>query len=135
MVKKILRAFAIETSALYLTSAWFKGLVFTGGVESLILTGFALGLASMLIKPLINIFLMPINLVTFNLFRWLNNVVMIFLVDLILPNFTVTSFSFPGLISTYLDLPPIYLDQGIPAFFGFAIVISLISGVIHWLLD
>jgi putative membrane protein len=135
MVKKILRAFAIETAALYLTSVWFEGLVFTGGIESLLLTGFALGLASMLIKPLINIFLMPINLVTFNLFRWLNNVVMLFLVDLILPNFTITSFSFPGLISTYLDLPPVALPEGIGAYFGFAIVISLISGIIHWLLD
>lgn len=135
MVKKIIRVFVIETVSLYLTSQAISGLVFAKGFQSIIAAGFALALASLLVKPILNIFLLPLNLVTFNLFRWVNHAVMLFLVDLALVDFTVTHFAFAGFSSDYFDLPALTLEPGPLTYLGFSVIIALIANLIHWILD
>lgn len=135
MIKKLLRAFVIETTALYLASQIAQGLSFEKGVQSLLLTGFALGIASFVIRPIINILLLPINLVTFNLFKWLSHAVTLFLVDLLLSEFSIGGFRFLGLVSDYLDIPAITLDPGVLSYLAFSVIIATIANVIYWVVD
>lgn len=135
MIKKVLRAFLIEIAALYLTTQIASGLFFEKGLQSLLLTGFALAAASFLVRPVINILLLPINLVTFNFFRWASHAVTLFLVDLVLIEFSIKSFTFSGLQSDWITLPPLFFEQGVVAYLAFSFLIAGIANSIYWVME
>lgn len=135
MVKKILRTFVIEATALYLATQMAGGIIFAKGVQSLIITAIALTIASFVVKPIITVLILPINLVTFNFFRWASHGITLFLVDLALDEFQITNFSFHGFHSEYFDLPAFSLEQGVAAYLAFSFLIAIIASSIYWLID
>jgi putative membrane protein len=132
-VKRLLRTFVIEAAILYLVSLIAQGLVFGRGFISLAVTAAALAAATYLVKPVITVLILPLNLITFGLFRWVSHTIVLFLVDLVLSEFAVTGFSFGGLASDWLSLPAINLPAGVAAYVAFSLLISLASGILHWL--
>ena len=52
-MKRILRHFVIDTVSIYLVSSVASGLVFQKGIETLLLTGLGLTIASLIAKPVI----------------------------------------------------------------------------------
>lgn len=135
MIKRILRAFVIEGTALYLASQIASGLFFEKGITSLLLTGLALAAASFVVRPVINILLLPINLVTFNFFRWASHAVTLFLVDLVLSEFSIRNFSFNGLQTEWITLPPIFFEQGVVAYLAFSFLIAGLANGIYWVME
>ncbi len=133
-MKRFIRVFVIECVALYLASQIAKGMVFNQGVQGLIITGVALAVATFLIRPVVNILLLPINLLTFGLFKWVAQAITFFLVDLALPQFMILEFNFPGLKSIYLDLPMVAFPHGPLAYLAFSLLISFIAGIIYWII-
>jgi putative membrane protein len=88
-MKTIIKHFIINTTSLYLVSLVISGIVFAQGTYSVLLAGIVLTLTSMVIKPIINILLLPINLITFGLFRWAGFAITLYLVTLIVPGFKI----------------------------------------------
>ena len=131
-MKKPLKIFAVETFVLYIASSVAYGMIFENGFSTLLLAGLALVFSFFVIKPIINLLLLPLNLITFNLFRWVSSAVTLYLVTLIIPGFKIVGFDFPGLTSPYLDLPSINLT-GVIAYVAFSFLIAFLSGVIYWL--
>lgn len=132
-MKRLLRSFAIYTIALYVASQVAQGITFAEGPKTIVLAGIALTLSSFLAKPVINILLLPINLVTFGLFSWLSSAVVLFLVTLLVGGFSISGFNYPGYSSVWIDLPALAFG-GILAFVAFGLVISLITTLVHWLI-
>ena len=58
-----------------------------------------------LLSPIIKLLLLPINLLTLGLFRWLTNVLVLYLFDLVYDGLRITSFTYPGFASTIIALP------------------------------
>lgn len=135
MIKKVLRTFVIESTSLYLATQIASGLFFEKGFQSLLLTGAALTLTAFLVKPIINVLLLPINLVTFNFFKWSSHAITLFLVDLALSEFTIKSFNFLGYKSDFFDLPPLFLEGGVFSYLAFSMLISVIANIMYWLVD
>lgn len=133
-MKKIVRHYIIDTSTLYAVSLIASGIVFEEGIRTLLLAGLALSLASILVKPIINLLLLPINLITFNLFRWLSSAVALYLVTLVVPGFKIVSFSFAGYTSQWIDIPALSI-QGVFAFILFSFLISIITSIIYWVIS
>lgn len=131
-MKGFIRHYAIDTFSLYLASLAARGLVFEKGLETLLLTGLGLALVSILAKPIINILLLPINLVTFGLFKWVSAAIAIYLVTLIIPGFKVSTFFFPGLTTKWFELPSISLP-GFFSYIGFSFLLSVASSTLYWL--
>lgn len=131
-MRKILRHFVLSTVSLYLVSNITKGLVFERGIETLLLTGIALTIASLIARPIINILLLPLNLITFGLFRWVASAVTMYVVTLLVPSFKILYFNFPGYSIYGVDIPSLSFT-GIIAFVAFSFLISLTYSVIHWL--
>lgn len=131
-MKRILKHFVIDTVSLYLASSIASGLVFERGIETIILTGAGLTLASLVAKPIINVLMLPINLITFGLFRWVASAVALYLVTLVVPGFKVMNFFFGGYSSVWFDLPTISL-VGVFALIAFSFLLSLIASFIYWL--
>lgn len=130
-MKTILRTIGIGILSIYLATQIAKGLTFTNYTEGVLLTGAAFGLAQFTLKPIIKLFLLPLTLATMGLFGFLANVITLYIIDLALPQFSITGFHFAGFSSTYFDLPKVEYE-GFGAFFAFAIMISIISSLIHW---
>lgn len=132
-MKKILRHFTVDTVSLYLASSIASGMMFEKGFETLILTGIGLTLASLVAKPVVNILMLPINLITFGLFRWVSAAITLYLVTLVVPGFKIVNFSFSGYSSVWMDLPGI-MFAGIAALIAFSFLHSLIASFIYWLM-
>ena len=64
-MKKIIRFFFYNLFTLYVVSSLVDGIRFEGGLVTFIYAAGALTLAMLLVKPIINLFLLPINLITF----------------------------------------------------------------------
>ncbi len=132
-MRKFLRIFAIEILALYFVNEIASGLVFERQLEGFIITATALALALKLVRPIVNILLLPLNLATLGLFKFLSHTVTLYLVDFAVDEFRVTGFSFPGFSSTYLDLPAISFSSQIGAYLAFSLLISFLTSIISWL--
>ena len=131
-MRAIIKIYVTCTLSLYLASIAFGGMRLSEGINSILMAGVALSLFSLLVKPLINLLLLPLNLITFGLFRWVSSAIALYLVTLVIPGFKIINFSFAGLASKWIDIPAIHLS-GILAIVAFSLVISIISSILHWL--
>lgn len=134
-MKWLLRIFIIETLALFAASQIASGMEFAQGLETFLWTALALSVATLLVRPIINFLLLPLNIITFGLFKWLGHTVMLYLVTLVIDNFTINGFVFAGFASSFFDLPPVNLAAGIPALVGFSLIISVLTSLFYWLAD
>jgi len=131
-MRKIVKHFIINTISLYTVSLAVNGIFFAQGTYTLLLAGIALTLATLVIEPIINIFLLPINLMTFGLFRWAGFAITLYLVTLIVPGFKLANFVFSGFSSYWFTIPSISLT-GFLSFVAFSFIISLISSIAYWI--
>jgi len=132
-MKGIFRLYLIETFSLYLISSIATGIVLEKGLLTLLLAGLGLTVASSIAKPIINLLLLPLNLMTFGLFRFISSAIALYLVTLIVPGFKLSGFYFSGFSSNWFDLPSISLT-GILAFIAFSLVLSVLTTFLHWLI-
>src|SRR3989344_6927222 len=114
-MKRILRHFTIDTYSLWLTSQVAAGMIFEEGIKTLIIAGVAVTLVSVFAKPIINILLLPLNMITFGVFRWVASAVVLFLVTLVIKQFKIVGFHFPGFNNVWIDIPAINVE-GVLAF-------------------
>ena len=91
-----------------------------------------LGIFNLLVRPLINILLLPINILTLGTLRWLVNVFTLYFVTLLVPDFEITGFHFAGSSFQGIVIPSLSLGT-IWAFVAVSFLISIISGLIFWL--
>jgi putative membrane protein len=131
-MKRFIRHYAIDTYALYLVSRTAHGLLFDSWPKTLLIAGLAIMGTSLLAKPVINLLLLPLNIVTFGLFRWVSSAVIIYIVTLIVPGFKVVGFNFPGYSSAWIDIPALSFT-GVAAYIGFSFIFSLITSFIYWI--
>lgn len=132
-MKRILRHFVIDSVSIFLVSSIVQGMFFEKGIETLLLTGLGLTIASLIAKPVINILLLPVNLITFGLFRWVSAVTVLYIVTLVVPGFRIVNFNFLGYTNVWFDLPQVYF-VGFLAVLAFSFLHSLISSFIYWLI-
>lgn len=131
-MKRVLYHYVVGTFALWAVSVIADGMVFENGTRTLLMAGVGLMLASLFTKPVINMLLLPINLVTFGLFRWVSSAVVLYIVTLLIGDFKIAHFRFDGFASKWFDLPPLYFE-GMLAFVGFAFMLSIITSFLFWL--
>lgn len=132
-MKKVLRIIVVEFAGLVVANELASGLSFQNAVEGVVITSLALGLAMHVIKPLINVLLLPLTLATMGAFKIIGHAITLFIVDVALTQFEVTGFYFAGFTSEYFDVPPIIFEKGPFAYLSFSIVIWFVTGVINWL--
>lgn len=132
-MKTILKHFIIDTATLYLISLAVRGIVFQNGIETILLAGAVLALTTLIVRPILNLLLLPINLVTFGLFKWVTYAIVLYLTTVIVPGFKLMDFVFGGFSNVYFVLPPIGLS-GPLAFIAFSFLISFVSSLVYWVL-
>ena len=132
-MKSIFKHYIIDTISLYLVSQAVTGIVFEKGLESLLLTGLGLMLTSFLVKPIINLLLLPLNLLTFGLFRWISSAITLYIVTLVVPGFKILAFHFQGFSSPWIDIPSISLLSPL-SFIVFSFILTTVTSLVYWLI-
>jgi putative membrane protein len=131
-MKSILRSIIFNAAAIWFVSMIISGIVLERGYETLFISAFALGMINLLIKPIINILLLPINLLTLGTLRWIVNVIALYLVTVLVSDFKILPVKFSGLTYSGIVIPAFSLNL-ILSFIFISFLISLISGFLFWL--
>ena len=131
-MKSLIRAFVFNLLAFRLAVGLIPGVTFAEGFKTLIIASITLALFNFLVKPLVSLLLLPINLLTLGMFRWVVNVFILYLLTITVAGFSIAGFDFPGLTLGSLVIPPLYLN----AFWNTVLVsffLSFVTGFLSWL--
>lgn len=131
-MKNLLRSVLINFFSLWLTSLAIEGFSYNGGWQTLALAALVFGVINLLIRPLVKLFLLPINLLTLGLLGWLVNVLMLYLLTLLVPKIKIEAFEFVGFIYKGFIIPALRISRFYCAVLA-SFLISIISGFLHWL--
>ena len=132
-MKFLLRHYAVDTVSLYLASQVASGLIFEGGIKTFLLAGVGLMAATLVVKPLINLLILPLNLITFGLFKWVSSAVALYIVTLVVGGFKIAGFTFAGLSTKWIDIPGFSFSR-ILSYLAFSFLLSLLTSFIYWLI-
>ena len=131
MIKGFIKSFAIHIFVLWFVARNIGGIEFGGNLQILAMGAVALTGADMLIKPLINIFLLPFNLMTLGIFRWVSNVLTLYITTLVVSGFSVVAFAYPGFTSNLFIIPSIELSA-LGAYIVVSVITSFCVSLLFW---
>lgn len=133
-MKTLLRYFLINLVALWATTEIIKGLIYTGGIQTLFIGAAGFSVINLLLVPLLRILLLPLNILTLGFFAWVTNVLALYALTALVPQFIIASFYFPGFEYNGFIFPGVELSS-----IWVAIISSLLVGVfthfLHWLMN
>lgn len=131
-MKRIIRAFAIYAIILWFLATYVGGIKFGNDPKILLSGALALTLAELFLKPIINLLLLPFNLVTLGVFRWVSNGLMFYIATLLVPGFLITPFTYPGFSSNLFIIPSVHLGL-VGAYIFLSFALSIITSFVFWL--
>lgn len=129
-MKSVIRRIFVNFLCLLAISAVIPTVDYSGKIEILIVASIVLAVVNWLVKPILNLIFLPINLITLESFRWLTNIIILYIVTLLIPGFQVKPFLSPGLNFQGVVIPSIKFNT----FFAFLLVaflLNLISDIIY----
>lgn len=132
-MKRFLKRFFITTLSLYIIILLIPGVSLTDGLKPLLLSALVLTFLNKLAKPLLKLLFLPFNLLTLGFFRWLINVVTLYLLTLIVPSLKIQAFTFAGFSWNNIVIPPFNFS----AFYTYVLasfVLSLTTSFLRWLI-
>ena len=112
MLPKLAITWVFNTVALFVATWLLSGLSYGSDWWALLIAGLVFTLVNTFLKPLLAILSIPFIIVTFGIFYFLINVLMLYLTHWIVPQFTIASFWWAALA---------------------AIIISAVNGILHML--
>lgn len=131
-MKYIVRVFLFNVFALWFTSEIYPGFVIPSGWQTIVSSGFVLSILMIIVKPLLKILFIPINLITFGLFAWVVNVIVIYLLTIVVPQISITAWTFPGFTSSSFIISPFLLSYSASLIIT-TLGITVISHILHGL--
>lgn len=131
-MKGLIRSYLITLTALYLVTRIISSFSYAGGYQTLLLGTLVLMLINMIIKPIAKIFFLPINFLTLGLFSFVINALMLYTLTILLPQFNIQSYFFPGFNNFGFVIPAIRFSL-IATYVIVSIIISVIISFLNWL--
>lgn len=132
-MRTVLRTILFYSFSLFGLTLVFPGVKIAGGLETYLLGGAALSIIFLLIKPVLNILMLPLNLVTLGAFSFFTNIIILYLLTLFVSKIKITSFVFHGLFYAGFIIPKTYVNQ-IFAFILCGLALSAIITFLTWLI-
>ena len=132
-MKAFLRAILINLLVIYLVDAIYPGFSIFHDVKTLITASVIWLLLNKIVKPIIKLLLLPINLITLNLFSWAVSLITLFLLPMIVSGISISPFDFQGINYQGFSVPPFHLNL----FLSFVVAssfLNLIHNIISWII-
>ena len=133
MIRPVLRSFFYTAAVLWIVAELSGGgILFEGGIETFLIAAAALSVANHFVRPFLNILLLPINLMTLGLLRWVSSIILLYVVTLLVNGFKINAFDFSGFIFQGLSIPEVHVT-GFLALLVVSFLISFLSSFLYWL--
>lgn len=132
-MKTLLRSLIVHSIVLWFIATQIGGINYSNDFKILFLGALALTLVDSLIKPFINLLLLPFNLITLGTFRWISSVFSLYLSTLFVPGFSIAAFKYAGLVTTFFIIPPFSLSL-FGAYILIGILVSILVSLLFWLI-
>lgn len=133
-MKSLVKSTAITSIGFYLLTLVVPGIEVAGGLRTYVLASVVLTLLNLTVRPLVNLLLLPINLLTLGMLRWLVNVLTLWMVSVFVDQLTIASFTFSGYSYQGFTVPEMTLSVFWTATLG-AFLLSLFTSLIEWLIS
>lgn len=134
-MKRLLRHFLSYGISIYLASLIIPGVHLSGDLlHTLGLVSLVLMLLHTFIKPILDLFLLPLNILTLGLLKKAIDIVLIYATTIIIPQFAIESFYFNGLTVGPYDLPAMQVNK-ILAIIVVAVFVGIVGKILAWVLD
>lgn len=104
-MRKFIVKIMATAASFYLAQYFLAGIQLQNTWSAYAVASLVFVLFNFFLSPIIKLLLLPINLLTLGLFRWLTNVLILYLFDLLYDGISITTFTFPGYSSSLLSLP------------------------------
>ena len=131
-MRKFLRSLVFSAISLFLTSRLIPGFEISPGIANLFVVTLVLTILNLLIRPLVKLLLLPINLITLGTFRWLTTLIILYLLDLLLPEGNIFAFPLHTIPAIGVILPKIIVGKLVAAILT-ALTLTTIRRLLVWL--
>lgn len=132
MIKAAVRDYILNLAILWGVTEIFPGLVYDGGFRTLAIGAVGLMAMNLVVIPLLKIVFLPLNILTLGVFTWVINVIALYLLTTIIPQFKLVPYDFPGGTFLGINIPAQHLTV-----LWVAIIASFMIGFagrfFHWL--
>lgn len=132
-MKFVLRNTALHAFALFLLPQILGGVHITGGLWSYIIGGIVFSLLAFFIRPILQIFTLPLNVMTFGIFSFFINALLLYLLTVFVSQITIAAFTYPGFSYSGFVIPPLSFNTFM-AYVAASVVLSGIVSFLRWLL-
>ena len=132
-MKSVLRRIIYYSVALFITAQALEGVTVNGGLGEYLIGGIVLTILFFLVKPILNIITLPLNIITFGLFSFLTNAIILYLLTVVVPNISINAFTHRGFSFLGFVTPKLQVN-GFFAFIAASVTSSLIVGFLKWLI-
>ena len=104
-MRKFIVKILATAASFYVAQYFLSGVQLENTWSAYLLASIVFVLFNLILTPIIKLLLLPINLLTLGLFRWLTNVLVLYLFDLSYDGIRIVSFTYPGFSSAFISLP------------------------------
>lgn len=104
-MRKIIVKILATAASFYVAQYFLSGIHLQNNWQAYLVASLVFVVFNFILSPIIKILLLPINLLTLGLFRWVTNVLVLYLFDLLYDGISITSFDFTGYNSSLISLP------------------------------
>ena len=133
MIRLFFRTISINLLGIYLASQILSGIiVYVGGISTLFIAALVVAVGNLFVRPVINLLLLPVNLITLGMFRWVSNLVILFLTTRIIANLQIRPFDYAGINLGFLIIPVIHFSPFM-AFVVATITLTITFHFLYWL--
>ncbi len=132
-MKGILRNTIFNAIALFILSQILPGVKVIGGIQTLLLSGFILSILFIVLKPILNLFSLPLNMITLGLFSFISNAILLYILTVFVPNVSISEFTFSGFSFAGFVIPVMNFST-FWAFIISAALLALVINFFHWLI-
>lgn len=131
-MKSLLRNFLINMAALSLTARLIPGFTYNGGIRALLIGSVIFMVINLAVVPLLKVLFLPLNLLTLGIFAWIVNVLAVYFLTVVFPQFQLLPFTFSGLNLSGIIIPSIDLTVLHVAILS-SFLIGLVAHFLNWL--
>lgn len=104
-MRKIVVKILSTAASFYVAQYFLAGFALEKTWSAYLVASIVFVVFNFVLSPVIKLLLLPINLLTLGLFRWLTNVLVLYIFDLMYDGLRISSFIFPGYSSPIISLP------------------------------
>ncbi len=131
-MKSLLRNTVFNSISLFVLSQILAGVDISGGFQTILLGGFLLSILFAILKPILNLFSLPLNIVTLGFFSFFSNAILLYILTVLLPNVSIHQFTFNGLTFAGFVVPVMHYST-LWAYVVCAGILSIIMNFFSWL--